>query len=155
MGSVSHIILKEGTITGAKSRQQTQHDVDAKFLESNPSFSLVPLMVWWWGHSKFVSWENRGFVQSLPYLLDMRSLHRWPLKWEWDPRKQMERWENLAPLISWEARTQTSRPGPTALLTSVLQECENAGFVVFLGIFVSATFSSFVFPYYKNHLAWY
>lgn len=45
MESVSHIILKEDTITGAKSRQQTQHDVDTKFVGVKPPhFSLIPLM---------------------------------------------------------------------------------------------------------------
>lgn len=36
----SHIILKEGVITGAKSRQQTQHDVDAKFAGVKPLISV-------------------------------------------------------------------------------------------------------------------
>lgn len=46
MESLSRIILKEGTITGAKSRQQTQHDVDTKFVGVKPLFlSLVPLML--------------------------------------------------------------------------------------------------------------
>lgn len=38
--SVPHIILKEGAITGAKSRQQTQHDVDARFVGVKPLISL-------------------------------------------------------------------------------------------------------------------
>lgn len=41
----------------------------------------------------------------------------------------MERSENLASLISWEVRTETSGEGPTTFLPHVLQECENAGFV--------------------------
>lgn len=39
--SVSCIILKEGAITGAKSRQQTQHDVDARFVGVKPLVSLT------------------------------------------------------------------------------------------------------------------
>lgn len=40
MESVACIILREGTITGAKSRQHTRHDVDAVFFGVKPLFSL-------------------------------------------------------------------------------------------------------------------